>query len=95
MNDIQLNTEIDLLIANGDFSVGETTNQDVFLLLSCDKGSIKQYPTIGVGISNMLGDNDINVWKRSIREECNKVGLLIDYLNISNNGQIELKAKYK
>ncbi|HEY9122844.1 MAG TPA: hypothetical protein VIO15_00790 [Bacteroidales bacterium] len=95
MNDIQLNTEIDLLITNGDFAVGETTNQDIFLLLSCDKGSIRQHPTIGVGISNMLGDNDINAWKRSIREECNKMGLLIEKLNISNNGQIELQANYK
>jgi len=95
MIDVQLDTEIDILIKNGDIAIGEAINQDILLLLSYNKGNLKQYPTIGVGIYNMLGDNDINSWKRNIREECNKIGLLLEKLVISNNGLIELKAKYK
>jgi len=54
MNDILLNSENDLMIANGDFAVGDSLNQQVGLLLLVNKGEVKQHPLIGVGINDIL-----------------------------------------
>ena len=93
---IQLDDETcDLKIRNGSMSLGETLPQNQYLLLTMNKGELKEEPTIGVGISDMLNDNDILGWKRKIRDGLKADGMNVESIAIAKDGHIEqLTAKY-
>jgi hypothetical protein len=55
--DLLLGSNFDLLIVNGDFVIGEATRQQQQILLLLEKGENRQYPTMGVGLSNWLNDD--------------------------------------
>ena len=55
--DLLLNDNFDLQIQNGDFVIGESTRQQQQLLLLTEKGENRQYPTMGVGLSNWINDD--------------------------------------
>lgn len=93
---IQLDEDTnDLKIQNGHLCLGETLPQNEFLLLMCSKGEIKEAPLIGVGISDMLNDNDILSWKRKIRDGLKADGMKVEQIAIAKDGHIQsLVAKY-
>lgn len=74
-------------------TVGDTLYQNQYLILTVQKGEIKEYPTLGVGINDLANDDDLNEWKRTIREELAKDGMKIDKLSITTSG-MEIKADY-
>lgn len=85
----------DLKIENGHMKLGETLPQNEFLLLVMNKGELKEDPLVGVGISDMLNDNDIIGWKRKIRDGLKADGLTVEQISISSDGRIKkLEAKY-
>lgn len=85
----------DLKIENGHIAIGETLPQNEFLLLVMNKGELKEDPLVGVGISDMLNDNDILGWKRKIRDGLKADGLTVEQISISSDGRIKkLEAKY-
>lgn len=85
----------DLKIENGHLVVGETLPQNEFLLLVCNKGELKEHPLVGVGISDMVNDNDIIGWKRKIRDGLKADGMNVEHISISKDGRIEkLDVKY-
>ena len=90
---IQLDNNGDLLIRNGALQIGDTLYQNQYMILSAQKGEIKHSPTLGVGLSDMLHDDDILTWKKTIREEFAKDGLVVSELEITTN-TMTLKADY-
>lgn len=85
----------DLKIENGHICIGETLPQNEYLLLVCNKGELKEDPLVGVGISDMLNDNDILGWKRKIRDGLKADGMQVEAISISKDGHIEkLDVKY-
>ncbi len=85
----------DLKIENGHIAIGETLPQNEFLLLVMNKGELKEDPLVGVGISDMLNDNDIIGWKRKIRDGLKADGMKVEQISISSDGRIKkLEAKY-
>jgi len=54
MNDYLLDDEYNLQIENGDFKVGESTSQEIQLILKFDKGQNPQFPLVGVGVDRRL-----------------------------------------
>lgn len=52
-------------IVNG-LMIGNSLYQNQALILNCHKGEIKEHPAMGVGISDMIADDDITGWKREI-----------------------------
>lgn len=93
---IQLNPQDgDLLIDNGSIQTGVTLQQNQSIILVAQKGELKEYPLLGVGISDMLHDEeDKLVWKRKIREEFNKDGMKVRHLTIDDNS-IKIEADYE
>ena len=91
---IQLSQDGDLNITSGAMQVGDTLQQNQYLLLVAQKGEIKHAPTMGVGIADMVNDEDTLAWKRTIREEFAKDGLQVSELSITSNS-MKLKADYK
>jgi len=47
--------------------IGKTINQNTGLILISRKGEFKQEPVLGVGIEDILLDNDYLEWRRKIR----------------------------
>lgn len=85
----------DIKIENGHIAIGETLPQNEFLLLVMNKGELKEDPMVGVGISDMINDNDILGWKRKIRDGLKADGMKVEQISISSDGRIKkLEAKY-
>lgn len=85
----------DLKIENGHIAIGETLPQNEYLLLVLNKGELKEDPMVGVGISDMINDNDILGWKRKIRDGLKADGMKVEQISISSDGRIKkLEAKY-
>lgn len=85
----------DIKIENGHIAIGETLPQNEFLLLVMNKGELKEDPLVGVGISDMINDNDILGWKRKIRDGLKADGMKVEQISISSDGRIKkLEAKY-
>ena len=86
----------DLKIENKSIVLGETLPQNEYLLLVGNRADFKTDPTLGVGINEMLNDNDLLSWKRKIREGLQADGMRVDTISMSRDGKItELKADYR
>ena len=59
MDDFKLNKNMDLEIKDGDFVTGDTDQQNIELILLSHKGSFKEYPILGVGITDYLKSPEI------------------------------------
>ena len=93
--DILLNSDIDIMFADGDFVVGDSTMQNQYLILSTHKGEWKENPFIGAGVEDMLNDDGGEAyWKQKISEELKRDGMNVKDVKI-NNGQIQINANYQ
>lgn len=65
--DILLDENYDLDISTGDIEFGDTTQQDVELIMMSQKGDWKQHPTLGFGITKYINSNvDPEKFKRDL-----------------------------
>ncbi len=94
MKGIQLDeTTKDLKIINGAMVVGEVCEQNQYVILTVNKGEVKEYPTMGVGIDTYTNDNNTDELKHSIRENFRMDGLTIRLITMSQ-GKININADY-
>ena len=85
----------EILVQNGSMVVGDVTRQNMYFILLAQKGEFKERPTLGVGISDMVGDEDELEWKKRIREEFKKDSLKVDKNDLNlQTGKIEIEAHY-
>ena len=89
---IMVQTDSSGLITSG-LSVGSTLYQNQYIILKAQKGELKEYPLLGVGIDDMVDDEDMTSWQKRIREELAKDGMKVSSLVIDNTG-LDLKADY-
>lgn len=95
MRDFQLNNDLDVLLANGDFATGESNEQHMHLLLVTQKGAWKERPMVGVGIDNYLLDNNIDGMLREIRGQWTEDGVLLERLSYEEaTGKIDFDGNY-
>lgn len=92
--DILLEDNNNLQIANGDFVVGESTQQHQMLLLLTNKGEFKQHPDRCVGISNFIENEDNGAASREIHTEFSRDGMKISSIKV-NIPNIEVEAEYE
>ena len=69
MQGILLNDSGDLLIQNGAIQIGETSLQNQKLIIGCEKGELREFPTRGVGISKFLESDDSQALAREIKTQ--------------------------
>jgi len=93
MKDIAIDEDFDLKLQNGDFAVQESTGQHQQALLLAEKGSYKQYPTVGVGIATYLKDDNSSDLLREIRIQFSKDGMDVNSLSF-NGGKLQIDATY-
>lgn len=81
------------LIVQG-IQLGDVTNQNVGLILRMQPGELKEHPTVGVGIDNMVLDKDYLEYKHKIRQQLAADGMQVNHLDI-NGDNIEINVKYE
>lgn len=94
MKDILLNEGMDLQFNNGDFLIGESTNQNVELLFVSTPGDWKQYLETGIAIKKSVNGNIDRFLDRTIRIQLEADGYNIEKLIISETG-ITIDGSYE
>jgi hypothetical protein len=74
--------------------IGDVLAQNQAILLSVRPGEIKESPTMGIGIDDMLNDDDLILWRTKIRENLEEDNQEVNKITISSTG-ITIDAKYK
>lgn len=84
-----------LRIENGDFVIGDATDQNIREILSSHKGEYKEYPAIGVGIEDMLNEDDYNEMLVEAKKNLEYDGMTVEELRFLEDGNLIVDAKYK
>ncbi|MRX40396.1 oxidase [Flavobacterium sp. LC2016-23] len=95
MTDILLNKTGDLLIQNGDIVIGYSDNQHQEDILLASKGDYKEFPELGVGISNMLNEDDFMPFLIEAKKNLEYDGMIINNLKFEENGNLNIDGYYK
>ena len=74
--------------------IGDILAQNQALILQTHKGEWKEDPSIGAGISDMLLDENLMLWKREIREQMELDGQTVRDVSITGT-KITIDAKYE
>lgn len=85
----------DLLIQNGDFVIGESSQQHQSLLLRLKKGELRQYPKTGVGIDGFLLDDNPGDVYQEIQKQFEADGMVVRSIDVSfseNENKLEPKV---
>lgn len=82
------------LITSG-LVIGDAAAQNQAMIVQAQKGEFKEYPTLGVGIWNMLGDHDIIGWKREISVQLEADGMAVDHIELHLNKPLIVDAHYR
>ncbi len=93
MKGILLHTETnDIVLRNGTMAIGTTDEQNAQIIVLAEKGEFKEYPQLGVGISQFLKSvNRENELLRAIRVQLALDGIRPKQLTYQNGKlQIEL-----
>jgi len=82
----------DLAVSSGEMVVGNTTYQNEYIILKSQRGEIKEYPLMGVGIDDIVNDHDEVGWKMKIKEHLamDDIKVAKIYLNITT-GKLEIE----
>jgi hypothetical protein len=93
--DYTLTEGLDLMIEDGDFVVGESTQQHQKILLIAEKGELRQFPKTGVGAKSMLNDDEFGTIYQEIQTQFEADGMVIRKLLVNQDGTVEVTAEYK
>lgn len=81
------------VIEKGTLQIGDILRQNQALILLLHKGELKERPAVGIGISDMLLDNDPIYWRTSIKKQLEMDGQKVDSVKIMLDG-IQINATY-
>ena len=73
--------------------VGDILHQNQALILSLRKGELKENPSVGVGLADMLLEHDLNAVRREIREQLEMDGQKVETVQVTTMG-ITINARY-
>lgn len=93
VTDILFDETDDLACIVGDLVIGDATWQHQGDLLYAHEGEYKQSPTMGVGLSDFLNDEDPREMLRKIRIQFDRDDIAINTL--AYNTELEINAAYK
>ena len=91
--DILLTDTGDIDLSGSDIVLGTSNQQQSQILLIAEKGSIRQFPTVGVGAVNYLESEDVAGLLREVRMQFTQDGQNVESISFSNN-QLNIKSDY-
>lgn len=95
MKDILTDEDGDLLIKDGDIVIGDSDNQHQEDIILANKGEYKETPEIGVGIFQMLSDDDPMSVLIEIKKNLQYDGMQVKNVKYEDNGKITIDGSYK
>jgi hypothetical protein len=90
---VDVKKDLDGKIISG-LVIGSTLQQNKALILLINPGELKEYPTLGVGIENLLLSEDFLFIRHSIRQNYAKDELKIKTLDFYSINYINIEANY-
>lgn len=75
-------------------AVGSTIQQNTALILICRMGEIKESPSLGVGIEDVLLDNDYLEWRRRIRTNLELDEQTVNQIKFNSVDKLFIDANY-
>ena len=90
--DIILNADRSFKVTNGDFTVGESDQQHIELILSTNPNDWKATPITGVAMIKNIGGNLTGFAKRNVQVQLEADGYVLQKINETENG-IDVTAK--
>lgn len=97
--DIILDDDLDLLIVDGDFVIGESINQEILLIINSSPGNWKQNPLVGVAINKFLASTGMGgTIRRNIEvglqaDGMTNVQVIVDETNLTAPGSFVVSAE--
>ena len=73
--------------------LADILSQNQALILQLHKGELKDDVSVGVGIADMLLDDDVLGWRSEIREQMEMDGQTVNSVEITSDG-IVIDSKY-
>ncbi len=95
MIDILTDENGDLSFKNGDLDIGFSDNQHQEHILIANKGEYKEFPELGVGIHQMIGDDDFISVLIETKKNLEYDGMKINNVKFEENGKLNIDGKYK
>lgn len=71
-----------------------TLPQNQAVILMMQPGELKEAPTVGCGIANMINDYDPALWRKKIKMQMEMDGQTIDAINFYSNGKLQIDGQY-
>lgn len=75
--------------------IGNVMNQNQALILSAYPGEFHFNPTLGVGLADLMMDDDYLRFRHRIREHFEKDGLKVKSIDLSKNKPLRIDAIYE
>lgn len=95
-NDLILDTNNDLTIENGDFTIGQSDDQNIEAIMISEKGQFYEFPLLGYGIRKKLyGSFNKPQERKLIREDLKRDNYSVKSLvitGVNSNLSIEVDA---
>ena len=73
--------------------VGDILHQNQAIILSVRKGELKEDPSVGVGLTDMLLTHDLTAIKNEIRQQLELDGQTVDKIVVSSS-KVAIEAHY-
>jgi hypothetical protein len=93
--DILLTSDFDLMVKDGDFVIGDSTEQNKALLLIQEKGESRQFPDSTVGIQDWLDDDEVADLGAEIQKIFELDEMKIRKIEVYESGKIITDGNYQ
>lgn len=94
MTDILLDENNDVLIKDGDFVIGRSDEQHQAHIIIANKGEYKAHPEVGVGIQDMLNNDDYTEILIEVKKQLQYDGMRINNVTYGQNGKLNIDGEY-
>jgi len=92
---IDLIFDTDLIIDGGDFAVAGSAEQHQKHILIANKGECKEFPELGVGIMNMLNNEDAIAFLIEAKRNVEYDRMKVNELRFTNDNSLIVEAIYE
>jgi hypothetical protein len=93
--DILLTSDFDLMVKDGDFVIGDSTEQNKALLLIQEKGESRQFPDSTVGIQDWLDDDEVADLGAEIQKIFELDEMKVRKIEVYESGKIITDGNYQ
>jgi len=85
----------DLEFEDGDFAIGISDKQHIKHILKAFKGEFKEFPELGVGIEQMINDDNYMDILIEAKKNLQYDGVKVKNIKFTNEGKLNVDGEYK